>query len=241
LTWHAFKKHDGKVAVANSMELKAKDISCFGWEVRGEIGWSRIFVAEKWVDSIVSVERHSKRVQNLTMLLDNGLLNGLMVYAPHSGKPEEEKESFWNEVFHLVSCMPQNEMVVLAGDMNGHVGSSSVGYNGTHGGFGYGDRNADGHSILEFADGLNLVICNTLFVKQESQLVTCAAGPVKSTVDYIIVRQEDNAKVRNVKVIPNEGCVPKHKLLVMDMQFSTRKRWHKKFEPRVPVWKVKEE
>ena len=73
------------------------------------------------------------------------------------------------------------------------------------------------------------------------QLVTYAAGPVKSTVDYIIVRQEDKAKVRNVKVIPYEECVPKHKLLVMDMQFSTRKRRRKKFEPRVRVWKLKEE
>ena len=109
-------------------------------------------------------------------------------------------------MFHLVSCVPQHEMVVLAGDINGHVGSS----NGMHGGFGYGDRNADGSRILEFADGLNVVICNTLFLKQESQLVTYAAGPVKSTVDYIIVRQEDKAKVHNVKVIPNEECVPKH-------------------------------
>jgi len=148
------------------------------------------------------------------MVLDNGLLNVLTAYAPHSGKSEEEKESLWNEVFHLVSCIPQNEMVVLAGDLNGHVGSSNVGYDGTHNGFGYGDRNADGTRILEFADGLNLVVCNTLFVKQESQLVTYAAGPVKSTVDYIIVRQKDKAKVHNVKVIPNDECVPKHKLLL---------------------------
>ena len=78
-------------------------------------------------------------------------------------------------------------MVVIAGDMNGHVGSSNVGYDGTHGCFGYGDRNPDGSRILEFADGLNLVICNTLFIKQKSHLVTYAAGPVKSTVDYTIV------------------------------------------------------
>ena len=71
--------------------------------------------------------------------------------------------------------------------MNGHVGSSNVGYDGTHGSFGYGNRNADRSRILEFADGLNLVICNTLFMKQESQSVTSAAGRVKSTVDYIIV------------------------------------------------------
>ena len=31
----------------------------------------RIFVAEKSVDSVVSVERHSKRVLNLRMVLDN--------------------------------------------------------------------------------------------------------------------------------------------------------------------------
>ena len=187
-----------------------------------------IFIAEKCVDSVVSIERNSKGVLILRMVIDNGLLNILTVYAPHSGKPEEEKESFWNEVFDLVSCIPQNEMVVLAGDMNGHVGSSNVGYDGTHGAFGYRDRNANGCRILEFEDGLNLVICNTLFMKQESQLVTYAAGPVKSTVDYIIVRQEDKAKVCNVKVIPNKECVPKHKLLAMDMRFNTTKRWHKK-------------
>jgi len=83
-----------------------------------------IFVTEKWVDSVVCLERHSKKVLILKTDLDNVLLNVLMVYAPHSGKLEEEKENFWNEVFHLVSCIPQNEMVVLAG----HVGSSNVGY-----------------------------------------------------------------------------------------------------------------
>jgi len=38
--------------------------------------------------------------------------------------------------------------------------------------------------------------------------------------------------VRNVKVILNEECVPKRKLLVMDMRFNTSKIWHKKFESR---------
>jgi len=47
-----------------------------------------ILVAEKWVDSVVSVERCSKRVLILKMVLDNGLLNVLMVYAPHKGKSE---------------------------------------------------------------------------------------------------------------------------------------------------------
>jgi len=198
------------------------------------------FVADKWVDSVVmKVERHSERVLILKMVLDNGLLNVLTVYARHSEKPEEEKEHFGDKLFQLMSCIPQNEMAVLAGDMNGHVGSNSAGYDGTHGGYGFGARNADGSRILEFADGLNLVVCNTLFMKQEAKLVTYIAGSAKSTVDYITVRQRDKVKVHNVKVIPSEECVSKHKLLVMDMQFNTRKRRHKKFEPRLRVWKLK--
>ena len=77
-----------------------------------------------------------------------------------------------------------------------------------------------------------------MFTKQESKLVTYVAGPVKSTVDYIMVRQEYKARVRNVKVISSKECVPKHKLLVMDMWFKATKTWHRKFQR---VWKLKEE
>jgi len=221
--------------------LFGKRYKLFWMESKEKTDGVGIFVAEKWVDSVVSVERHSERALVLKMVLGDCLLNVFTVYAPHSGKPDEEKESVWNEVFHLVSCIPQYKMLVFVGDMNGHIGSSNVGYDGTHGGFIYEFRNAGGSRRLEFADGLNLVICNTLFTKQEAKLVTYVTGPVKSTVDYIVVRQEDKAKVRNVKVISSEECVPKHKLLVMDMWFKATNGWHRKFEPRVCVWKLKEE
>ena len=74
-------------------------------------------------DSVVSVERHSERIMVLKMVLGDRSLNVFTVYALHSGKPDEAKECFWNEVFHLVSCIPQNEIVVFTGVMNGHVGS----------------------------------------------------------------------------------------------------------------------
>jgi len=71
--------------------------------------------------------------------------------------------------------------------------------------------------------------------------VTYVAGSAQSTVDYIMVSLGDKVKVRNVKVILNEECMPKRKLLVMDMRFNTTERQQKKFEPRVRVWKLKEE
>ena len=50
-----------------------------------------IFVAEKWVDSVVRVERHSERIMVLKMVLGDRLLNVFSVYAPHSGRPDEEE------------------------------------------------------------------------------------------------------------------------------------------------------
>ena len=47
-----------------------------------------IFVAEKWVAVLLV----SKGVLILRMVLDSGLLSILTVYAPHSGKPEGERE-----------------------------------------------------------------------------------------------------------------------------------------------------
>ena len=61
----------------------------------------------------------SKRILVLKMVLGDCLLNVFTVYAPHSGKTDEEKESFWDKVFHLVSCIPQNEMVVFVSHIFG--------------------------------------------------------------------------------------------------------------------------
>jgi len=52
-----------------------------------------IFVAEKWVDSIVCVERHSKST-DFEDSLGQLFIKPSYIYATHSGKPEKEKESF---------------------------------------------------------------------------------------------------------------------------------------------------
>ena len=53
-------------------------------------------------------------------------------------------------------------------DLNGHVGSEIEGFEGVHGGFGFGKRNVEGEMILETADALNLAVLNTWFKKKEN-------------------------------------------------------------------------
>jgi len=72
------------------------------------------------------------------------------VYAPQAGR-EEDKEKFWAKLMREIDRIPKDERILLAGDLNGHVGSTSSGYEGMHGGFGFGERNEEGERILEAA------------------------------------------------------------------------------------------
>ena len=66
--------------------------------------------------------------------------------------------STWLGVYLLVSGF-------IGGDLNGHVGTSNTGFEGVHGGFGYGCRNQEGEDVLSFALAYDLIVANTLFRK----------------------------------------------------------------------------
>ena len=51
----------------------------------------------------------------------------------------------------VVQNVPRSEKLFIGGDFNGHIGVEADGYDTTHGGFGYGERNYRGVSVLDFA------------------------------------------------------------------------------------------
>lgn len=77
----------------------------------------------------------------------------LSAHAPQCGRPDDEKESFWEELDDRVRHVAHSELLLVAGDMNGHVGASRQGFEEIMGPFGFGVRNRDGLRILEFCQG----------------------------------------------------------------------------------------
>ncbi|ESO02868.1 hypothetical protein HELRODRAFT_174304 [Helobdella robusta] len=63
-------------------------------------------------------------------------------------------------------CIPKSETILIGGDLNGHVGEKTDGFDNVHGGFGYGKRNEDGNRILEFAESHGFCLLNTYFRKR---------------------------------------------------------------------------
>jgi hypothetical protein len=76
----------------------------------------------------------------------------------------------------LVSSVPISKKLFIGGDLNGHVGSTRLGFDGVYGGFGYGSRNQEGEGILNFDLVYDLIVANILFRKRVYHIVTFSNG-----------------------------------------------------------------
>ena len=112
-------------------------------------------VEETFVEKIVDVKRISERLMVVKLVVGDHLMNVISCYAPQSGRSQVEKEEFCNAVYDIGGKLKNEGMIVLGGDLNGQVGKKREGYEGVHGGFGYGVRNVVGEKILDFGDATN--------------------------------------------------------------------------------------
>ena len=80
--------------------------------------------------------------------------------SPQVGLDESAKRQFWEDLDGLIRVVPSSEKLFI-GDLNGHVGTTSIGFEAVHGGFEYGSRNLEGKEVLDFAVAFDLMIANT--------------------------------------------------------------------------------
>ena len=93
---------------------------------------------------------------------------------------------------------------MLGGDLNGHVGKENDGYEGVHGGQGYGVRNTEGERILEFCEAAGMIVCGTQFRKADSKF-----SGSNTMVDYLMTWKQDRRGLKDTKGIPwGRGCEP---------------------------------
>jgi exonuclease III len=115
-------------------------------------------------DEVVDIKRQGDRIILVKLLIGVLIFNVISAYAPQIDLNESIKRQFWEQLDDLVSIVPISEKFSIGGDLNGHVGSTRVSFDGVHGGFGYGSKN-QGEGILNFALAYDLFIVNTLFRK----------------------------------------------------------------------------
>ena len=118
-------------------------------------------------ERILKIQRMNDRIMSKTFVCPTLEEPWTLIcaYAPQTGCAEEEKDEFYGQMDNLLR-QTSREKVIIAGDLNGHVGTDGEGLS-CHGGKGVGQPNEEGRRILDMAEAANMIILNTCFDKKE--------------------------------------------------------------------------
>ncbi|GJY05232.1 leucine--tRNA ligase [Tanacetum coccineum] len=169
-----------------------------------------VALAPELKDKVVQVIRISDRIMLVRLVIEEEMINVISAYAPQ---------------------------LIIAGDLNGHIGAIADGFSSVHGGFRYGVRNDEGRTILEFDAAHDLVVVNSFFKKRDAHLITFHSGDHDTQIDYMLVRKGDLRLCKDCKVFPGEVCFSQHRLLALDIHIKRRPCSSKRsVKPRI-LWK----
>ena len=126
-----------------------------------------IIVNNDLKEIVGEVKRSSSQIMKIKLMLSEKVLNVISAYAPQVGCDVEEKSLFWQELDEVLTSIPDEERVVLGGDLNGHIGTDRRVISRIHGGLGMGERNEEGESIVDFAMAFDMALMNIFFMKKD--------------------------------------------------------------------------
>ena len=200
-----------------------------------------IFLCQDLVQNVIEVVRYSDRCMKIIIVLGKSVYHILSVYAPQVGLSAEEKEAFRDSLEDIISHIPERDGLILAGDLNCHIGNIRTGYESVMGDYGFGTSNVEGIAMLDICKNQNLKISNTYFKKDREKLITYKSGEAETQLDYIIFRPKLGQNIVDCKVIPGEECLTQHRLVRADFSIKDlrKKKWMG--ERRLKLWKLREE
>ena len=105
-------------------------------------------------------------------------------------------------------------MIVVAADLNGHIGEGNNDDEECMHRHRFGKRSNEGQKVVDFAKRMELAITNTYFVKKPAHRVTYNSGGRSSQVDYVMVRRRRIKEVVDTKVIVSGSVAKQHRIVV---------------------------
>ncbi|GKB06784.1 retrovirus-related pol polyprotein LINE-1, partial [Tanacetum coccineum] len=175
-TWNVGSLTGKRLELVDALGRHKVDIACFqetkwkGSSTREGNGYKlwysgsssgkngvRVILTARLKDNVVKVSRCGNRIMALSVVIEGETVNVISAYAPQVGLSDAIKKKFWDALDEIVRECPTDQHLFIGGDLNGHIGTTTDGYTGVHGGFGFGARNEEGRAILEFATAHDLV------------------------------------------------------------------------------------
>ena len=187
----------------------------------------------------------SERIIAVTLKEEGETLSLVQVYAPHQGRPEEEKVAF-RDCLQQVIDRVRGERKIVMGDLNAHVGRRRDGEERVMGVHGIGERNAEGECLIDLAMRNNMTIMNTIFEHEDSKKWTWYRWSreeqrytEKSMIDMMMTN--DRRIFEDVRSIPTISMDSDHRLVLGKVRWKGKEKLRKRERNRYCLERLKEE
>ena len=85
-------------------------------------------VHEETVAVVIEIKRTNERIMKIKIVLGKNMMHIFTTNVPQVGRQEEEKQEFWEGLSDETTEVQHSEGVLLAGDLNGRVGTDRSGF-----------------------------------------------------------------------------------------------------------------
>ena len=147
-------------------------------------------------------------------------------------------ESFYSDLEQQINTVKPKELLVIGGDFNAQCGSAYHDYINNMGQYGKGIVNENGYELLDLCQRNNLILTNTIFKHKLSHIITWQSpenpkattrygtlrrNPIRTQIDYIIVRKADLKLVTNSRSYSGINTRTDHRLVLTNIKYKVPK------------------
>ena len=182
-----------------------------------------IIVNKKWSKSVLGYNPKNDRMISIRFQGKPINITIIQVYAPTTNAKENEIEQFYADLQQLLDTAPRKDTIVIMGDWNAKVGSTTT--SGITGKFGLGVRNEAGDRLVEFCQNNSMFVANTFFQQPKRRLYTWTSpgGQYRNQIDYVLCNQRWRSSIQISKTRPGADCGSDHELLLAKIRIKLKK------------------
>ena len=204
-----------------------------------------VVLAPEIAPYVEEIQQVSERIVCVSVKTKMVTFSLIQVYAPQSGRPAHEKDSFYQMLQDATDVIKYKEKLIVCGDFNGHIGCERNNIRNIVGAFSIGDRNAEGDRVIDFALVNGLSVMNTFYRHRESHKWTYYGWnealreyTSKSMIDLFLT--VDKNIFRDVRAVPSLSMDSTHRMVIATLNWKKQKPQRKKCKLRYKVERLKE-
>jgi exonuclease III len=174
------------------------------------------FVHKRIVSAVRRVEFISDRMSYIILIGRRCNVIVLNVHAPCEDKGDDEKNSFYEELWRVFDQFPRYDIKILLGDFNTKAGRENI-FKPTIGNESLHENSNDNAvRVVNFTTSKNLVVKSTMFPHRKIHKYTWISpeGSTHNQIDHILIDKRRHSSALDVRPFRRADCDTDHYLVV---------------------------